>query len=64
MIFFGMPYAGPAATTRCSDSGKPQNLFFKGADVRNQSWQPEIKAQKRPIALLNLLFGAKIQHYL
>ena len=27
-----------------------KNLFFKGADVRNQSWQPEIKAQKRPIA--------------
>ena len=53
-----MPYAGDTIVAN------RRNLFFKGADVRNQSWQPEIKAQKRPIALVNLLFGAKIQHYL
>lgn len=61
MIFFSMPYAGSAAAIVANR----KTFFFKGADVRNQSWQPEIKAQKRPIALLlNLLFGAKIQHYL
>ena len=62
MIFFSMPYAGSAAAIVAN---RKTFFFFKGADVRNQSWQPEIKAQKRPIALLlNLLFGAKIQHYL
>ena len=58
-------YSTTSTSTEAFFEGSDPTAVFKGADVRNQSWQPEIKAQKRPIALLlNLLFGAKIQHYL